>query len=153
MAELSRCHMRNGPLYFYTRWGDESGLSDLYIRVELQRALILAFGQRVCSWARLRQKELSEGDRHAESWWPDGNRTSKRCRWHKTEPEARSHLAIEHALLFETQILGGVGHNGERGFGVMPERKERQSIYSVHFIIQRMKNESKERALLCGHVM
>lgn len=36
----------------------------------------------------------------------------------------RSHLAIEHALLFEPQILGGVGHYGEGGFGVMPERKE-----------------------------
>lgn len=54
------------------------------------------------------------------------------------QTEARSHLAIEHALLFETQILGGVGHNGEGGFGVMPERKERQSIFYVRFIIQRM---------------
>lgn len=34
-----------------------------------------------------------------------------------------SHLAVEHALLFEAQVLGGVGHYGEGGFGVMPERK------------------------------
>lgn len=34
-----------------------------------------------------------------------------------------SHLAVEHALLFETQILGGVGNYGEGGFGVMPERR------------------------------
>lgn len=35
-----------------------------------------------------------------------------------------SHLAVEHALLFEPQVLGGVGHYGEGGFGVVPERKE-----------------------------
>lgn len=28
-------------------------------------------------------------------------------------------LAIEHGLLFETQVLGGVGHYSEGGFGVM----------------------------------
>lgn len=36
----------------------------------------------------------------------------------------KSHLTIKHALLFETQILGGVGHYGEGGFGVMPEKKK-----------------------------
>lgn len=37
-----------------------------------------------------------------------------------------SHLAIEHALLLEAQILGGVGHYGEGGFGIMPEGKRRK---------------------------
>lgn len=36
----------------------------------------------------------------------------------------KPHLTIKHALLFETQILGGVGHYGEGGFGVMPEKKK-----------------------------
>lgn len=34
-----------------------------------------------------------------------------------------SHLAIEHALLFETQILGGVRHYSEGRFGIMPGRQ------------------------------
>lgn len=42
-----------------------------------------------------------------------------------------SHLAVEHALLFETQVLGGVGHYGEGGFGVMPEGKEEDKKKSV----------------------
>ena len=42
-----------------------------------------------------------------------------------------SHLAVEHALLFETQVLGGVGHYGEGGFGVMPERKEEKNFINV----------------------
>lgn len=35
-----------------------------------------------------------------------------------------SHLAVEHALLFETQVLGRVGHYGEGGFGIMPGGRE-----------------------------
>lgn len=38
--------------------------------------------------------------------------------------EDLSHLAVEHALLFQTQILRSVGHDGEGGFGIMPARKE-----------------------------
>lgn len=39
-----------------------------------------------------------------------------------------SHLAVEHALLLEAQILGGVGDDGEGGFGVMPERTEQKLL-------------------------
>ena len=31
------------------------------------------------------------------------------------------YLAVEHSLLFEAEVLWGVGYHGEGGFGVMPE--------------------------------
>lgn len=33
-----------------------------------------------------------------------------------------SNLAVEQRLLLQAQILRGVGHDGEGGFGVMPRR-------------------------------
>lgn len=35
-----------------------------------------------------------------------------------------AHLAVELRLLLQTKVLGGVGHDGERGFWIVPERKE-----------------------------
>lgn len=42
-----------------------------------------------------------------------------------------AHLTVQHALLFEAQVLGGVGHYSEAGFGIMPENTEIQKYFSV----------------------
>lgn len=37
---------------------------------------------------------------------------------------AGAHLAVELGLLLQTKVLGGVGHDGEGGFWIVPEREE-----------------------------
>lgn len=54
-----------------------------------------------------------------------GNRFSESRQSDEISAEP-SHLAVEHALLLEAQILGGVGDSGKGGFGVMPKRTKQK---------------------------
>lgn len=79
------------------------------------------------SAAFIHQLDLFRGDKRGNRRQPNlFERTSVSlgglASWRRRS--AGAHLAVELGLLLQAKVLGGVGHDGEGGFWIVPEWKE-----------------------------